>query len=76
MQIEAKLKTNAYLFNLEARKIQYVRDRTAGLVYDYIWPRLAKHEFKTAKEVFTSLTSIYNDLHKKQKAKAELAKLY
>ena len=76
MQIEAKLKTNAYLFNLEAREIQYVRDYTAGLAYDYIQPRLAKHEFKTAEEVFASLTSIYDDPHKKQKAKAELAKLY
>ena len=76
MQIEAKLKTNAYLFNLEARKIQYISNYTTSLAYDYIQPKLAKHEFKTAKEVFTSLTSIYNNLYKKQKAKAELAKLY
>ena len=76
MQIETKLETDAYLFNTEERRIQYVAGRTEGAVYNYVWPKLADKEFKTAEDVVKFLAIIYDDPHKRQKAKAELALLW
>ena len=53
------------MFNTELRRVQYVVDRTKKNTYDYVWPKLANKEFKTAKEVIKFLVIIYNDLNKK-----------
>lgn len=76
MQVEAKLSTDIHLFDTEQRKIQYVGGRTDGDAYNYIWPRLADQEFSTAQEIIQALAVVYDDPHKKQKARQELSKLY
>ncbi len=75
--MKEKLRRDHHLFPSQRDQIGYIFARTEGKAAEALIPRMKPGQFrvKTADDVFTALETIFEDRHRKSRAKASFRKL-